>query len=64
MSFKKWYNFGYLMFAILVVTVYFTVPPNYGVYVLVALGILFGLYEFILRRKTKKAHNNSNKNLS
>jgi preprotein translocase subunit YajC len=55
MTFNKGYYLGYLVFVLAMVIVYFTVPREYGFYALITLAIIFGLYQFVLISKRKKA---------
>ncbi|MEN8699651.1 hypothetical protein [Bacillus infantis] len=58
MTFHKKYYFGYLVFVLLLLVVYVTIPAEYGFYPLMGLTILFVLYQFmILRKKNKRLKN-------
>lgn len=55
MTFKKGFFWGYLVFVLVIVIIYFTIQPKYGFYALITLSILFGLYQAILSLKVRKA---------
>ncbi len=58
MTFYKKYYIGYLVFVLLLLVVYVTIPAEYGFYALMGLTILFVLYQFrILPKKSKKMNN-------
>ncbi|WP_180954992.1 hypothetical protein [Bacillus sp. V3-13] len=55
MTFKKGFLWGYLVFVLAMVMVYFTVPREYVFYAFVTLPILFAIYQSFLILKIKKA---------
>ncbi|MCK6208886.1 hypothetical protein KZX50_26110 [Bacillus infantis] len=60
MTFNKKYYLGYLVFVIALAIVYFTVPREYGFYALMALSILFGVFQFfIIPKKNTNEKNNT-----
>lgn len=60
---KKEFYLGYMVFVFALIIAYFTIPHKYGVYALIVLTLLFGLYQFFLLLK-KKTRQRLNKNLS
>jgi len=60
---KKEFYLGYMVFVLAMIIAYFTIPHKYGIYALIGLAILFGVYQFFLLLK-KKTRQRLNKNLS
>jgi hypothetical protein len=57
MTFNKSFILGYLVFILLMVLVYLTIPLEYTFISLITVGLLFGFYQIVFNLKVKKKIN-------
>jgi hypothetical protein len=57
MTFNKGFILGYLVFILLMVLVYLTIPREYTFISLITVGLLFGFYQIVFNLKVKKKDN-------